>query len=1621
MATKTLRVLALSALLATPFVLAAQQSLPYSYGFEEAAEMNRWTTQSMNTENAAAMQRTAAQHNSGSYGFLFSSQTSAANSNYNQYLISPELDCQGGMHLTLYYRKHSSWMNESFRVGYSSTDSQVSSFTWLGFTTTSGSGTPWTAYDVNLPAGTRYVAINYNGYNGGSSKGLYIDDISMASAASCMPVTNLEVSAATQSSLTLSWTDANNSGATYAVFDMSDTSVVAQSVNGTTYTVTGLQPNRVYTYGVVADCGSGDYSTRVSVSGRTECGVVTDDNLPWVENFDAYTSGTLGNVPCYSILNYGYGSNTTYPYVSTTQGIDGANSKALAFLCRGTSQYELAILPEFSSFDGKSIVFNVKDAGSYNYNTTSTEYGGVLEVGVISDPANQSTFSALATFSNMDYTWRELTVDLSAYTGTGRHIAFRCHNTVANSNGTLYVDNIVVLESPTCSRLAGVSVDGITSDEAVVHIADTSEEGGTYIVTLTSEDDTLVFDGIGDTVYTLSGLSSNTLYTVSASEYCSDGTLTAPVTAALLTACSEVAADEMPWSENFDALAANTVGMVPCWTILNATSDYPKVFSSYNHGTTSGNSLYWVGATSGNTVCVLPEFEVPMNQLIVNLWFYTTAASGGVQIGYVTDKNNAASFVPLQNYAGPNYLATPWNNVELTVSGVPETATNLAIRYVGQSDRIAIDEVVVRKAPECPRPTAVVVSDITDGTAQLHIANTDQNPDYTVLIYSGTDTVVNNQSYSTGDFTVSGLDANKVYTVEVVANCNVGGSHSPVTVQFRTQCAAIAQNSLPWSEGFDTYPGNAGGLDGQYTMNIPCWTTACRYSGYFPYYFSGAHRDGANSLYCYGEPSQPTVFALPWFATDLSDLQLSFALRKAESQGGIEVGVMSNPMDTNTFVLVQNCTPTTANTWQVFDITFAGFSTGNIAFRSTSQAMIDSLVVNTITSCTRPVITLGAVTSTSATVNLSDANNANQYILYVNGSTTGINVYGNSYELDGLTPGTIYSLTARTACTGGSLSQPCPEVTFSTQCNAIDVLPWSEDFETWATGDSNYNPCWRTVTDALSIYPYADFDNNNKTMFYYASSGVYDACFSMAKLPEFEAAVNTLAMTFRYRVSLNPTDCRIVVGVAGNGNDTTGFTRIATFTPENANWHEYDVNFSGYNGTNSRIAVMLTVGSTDRASFGYLDDIEVYTAGNCARPQTIAIRNISSDSAVVSWTATPAAGDYIVKWSDDDSVTVNDVTSYTINGLDPYTEYTVSVRRDCGDEQSRPRTAVFRTHALAAELPYATGFESADDTLWNYAQADNNRWYIGNSVHRTGARSLYISNNGGVGNDYNSDNTRSYAFRILDFSNSGDYDISFDWKANGEEPVVDCDYLKVYLAPEADAPVADLTDIPSSWQSLTSPLSNVTEWQSLYTVASLEEAGTYALVFCWKVDGLTTRNPAAAIDNVMVAVQTCAPPADLVYGTATSTSISFSWSAGGTETAWDVNIDNTGWQRVNVTYYTATGLTPDTDHDIAVRAVCGEGGNSFALTGTMHTGTLGIADAMEASVAVTPNPATSTVTVSAEAMREAAIIDLNGRTVTTKPMTNGSATFDVSAIARGAYFVRLTGEQVTAVRKLIVR
>ena len=156
----------------------AQKALPYSYGFEDYnLATDGWTTANPSGKNASEFAIVGAAKKSGSYGFRFSSyNTSGENT---QYLISPELTVPTGVNLSFYYAASDSRGTETFKVGYSTTDTEVDSFTFGdGISTNS---TSWTLYEESFPAGTKYIAVYY--YANYQYR-LYVDDFEFTAAAS---------------------------------------------------------------------------------------------------------------------------------------------------------------------------------------------------------------------------------------------------------------------------------------------------------------------------------------------------------------------------------------------------------------------------------------------------------------------------------------------------------------------------------------------------------------------------------------------------------------------------------------------------------------------------------------------------------------------------------------------------------------------------------------------------------------------------------------------------------------------------------------------------------------------------------------------------------------------------------------------------------------------------------------------------------------------------------------------------------------------------------------------------------------------------------------------------------------------------------------------------------------------------------------------------------------------------------------------------------------------------------------------------------------------------------------------------------------------------------------------
>ena len=148
--------------------------------FENEETFANWTTISNNEENSSDDDGYGRYSDDSNYCFRFSSYNNAED--YNQYLISPELN--GVSIMEFNYRGYDS--GEKFKVGYSTTGNDVDDFTFGDEIMTTSED--WVKYSCTLPAGTKYVAINYCSdflYY------LYVDDITFKSIDSWTNVNNV--------------------------------------------------------------------------------------------------------------------------------------------------------------------------------------------------------------------------------------------------------------------------------------------------------------------------------------------------------------------------------------------------------------------------------------------------------------------------------------------------------------------------------------------------------------------------------------------------------------------------------------------------------------------------------------------------------------------------------------------------------------------------------------------------------------------------------------------------------------------------------------------------------------------------------------------------------------------------------------------------------------------------------------------------------------------------------------------------------------------------------------------------------------------------------------------------------------------------------------------------------------------------------------------------------------------------------------------------------------------------------------------------------------------------------------------------------------------------------------
>lgn len=577
-------------------------------------------------------------------------------------------------------------------------------------------------------------------------------------------------------------------------------------------------------------------------------------------------------------------------------------------------------------------------------------------------------------------------------------------------------------------------------------------------------------------------------------------------------------------------------------------------------------------------------------------------------------------------------------------------------------------------------------------------------------------------------------------------------------------------------------------------------------------------------------------------------------------------------------------------------------------------------------------------------------------------------IYFKPFVVTGLTPATTYYFYVSANCGTDGQSDWSTASTFTTGCAPI-ALPYSQDFEpssdftscwgrhfktsgTWTTTPSNaYLPAASTTsysgTQGVRLYGYYNVNSNN----------ISRSTQAWIVTPYINGSLNGKQVTF-YGYTANP-NARIRVGLMSDPGDPSTFSEIASVAPSATYlWDELLVPFNNLtDSTLHHVAFMVDGSDISASHYVYLDDIVIEDVPLCPKASVLTADNITSSTADFIWlgsapawnvkVATSALVDPATDAADVITTTVNTNTAH-LTGLSPMTRYYAYVQANCQAAGNGTSIwvgpIIFKTLNTLEQIPYHCNFEDpAANALWecynsNATSSTPNRWFIGSAVNNGGNNALYITNNDGVTNAYtNTSTTFAVATRTIQFP-VGTFEISFDWRAEGEPSY---DLLRAFLVPDnVDLSTggnfgmdqANNTE-PYPWISLPATgtdgqLQGSSNWQTANYLLTTTQAVNYQLVFFWKNDASVGNNPAAAIDNISVTPYTCAPPVNLSELTRTADGFTVAWtpSASG-ETQWEVEVregTTTISNTVVITqFYTATGLNPQTQYNVRVRSVCG--------------------------------------------------------------------------------------------------
>ena len=1374
--------------------------------------------------------------------------------------------------------------------------------------------------------------------------------------------------------------------------DSTWTVVDAANTTGNTI-IENLTPGLDLVVRVSTDCNGTTLTGTLSVS--TLCGAVA---LPLIENFERDYG--IYNRSCWTVGTINLGTDYPYPYVISLTG----DPNKLCLIYNGG----YLVLPQVAApLDQLQIRFKFVQGGDNVHFLMGLLENPAMPINnmIVLDTLIRSDIDTSTSTVNITYSLANINPDYNNY-----HIAFW---DAFNENYS-FIDDLVVEYIPQCAPVTGLTATTTTTTATISWAAGDNNASG-YIVEYGPRGftpGTGTTEQASSTTVTLTGLNHSTNYDAYVYTACSalSDTSIASQVVQFTTECDVITT--LPYSTTFEHIlppgSGSSVVMVPnCWATEVTNGTYaPRVYytTSTLQAPSQSYSLYF----SNIGVAALPQMGMSLDSLQISFHAYnSTPANYGLIVGTVDSiaPGYAASFTPIDTI--PFQTNVNEYNVVSYLTEYTGTANRIALKnYHADTSYdyayIYLDDLTIDYVPSCIAPQRVHTTALTNVSADL-AWRFSTAPNYSIEygphgFTPGTGTTLTS---TTNSISLTGLTPYTEYDVRLVSLCSATETSDTTVFTFTTLRAAPV-TSYPYYCDF-TDSAMAAAWEPVNTTALGWAVGTAANSGVAAGQSLYVSTDnGATNSYN-NSSAAPAIYAYRTFAMQPGAYNISFDwMANGESSWDyLRAYLVPADMDIVAGIAPDGGTSSYNNataapqagwiaigaklnlqtSWQNYneDITIANAGSYNLVFYwgndgsggSQPPAAVDNISVARNV-CPIDNIQATNVTGSAATITWTGNSDEYQVEYGISGFSQGTQVTttSTSYSLTGLTSLTPYQVKVRGICNGGADTSRWYSYVFAT--DMCDNPTIAQNFDTASTETSSYSPLGtsfynygyvQTLIDSADMATIGG--DITALAFYTASDAQGDKYTNMdiylANVPE-----NSLSSGFIQPDST--THVFVQVLTAGNLNYTTVGEQLVSF----------DAPFTWDGHSNVLVVVNRKHGSwSSGASFSahtatVAKTRYAYQDGSAYNPYNITVSGTSSTTVGNLKLISCGGGCYAPSALHTTSVTYNSV-AVTWSGSDS-TE--VGIHQGLWDETGVTMhvstNGSYTFTGLTPNTPYTIAVRTLcpDDmtSAWTYLQVTT-------------------------------DDLPCFAPTNVQVSNETPNGAKVTWTPGGNETEW---LVNVYRSGIVD----------TNYTVINTPMCNV---NGLYS------AMTYTVkvgAVCGGIDTMWS-------ETTTLTTTACLPPTN-VTATANGHQAIVTWEGSGANeyhVLWFLQGFTTDGDSViatnGTTNATIDGLQGGEDYDIYVYAYCD--GQRSAQAGQTQLHVTGIDDINTSAINLYPNPANTTVTVDGiEGEALVTIVDMNGRTVFSEK-TVSSITIDLNGMAKGAYFVRITGENSSAIRKLIVK